>query len=265
MAIIVCVFKIKVKTPAVVYMLNLAAADVLFVSLLPFNIAYWFSGNNWNVRDGMCCFVTAAFYCNMYCSILLMTSISVDRVLGCGLHNEGSYLENKEESLAGLLLHLDNINSQLTTSSYIQTDYVQYIDTLNNTTCHDVLDVVDIKNFYMYYFATFSLVFFFLPLVITTICYIGIIRTLSTKDIENSCKKKRVVILAIVVFFAFLICFGPLFIIFVSLITLMTLCILPIFCVLVSVVSALVWILSSITTLLQSIGSVHTVCWAVKS
>ncbi|CAI9609427.1 unnamed protein product, partial [Staurois parvus] len=62
-------------------MLNLATADVLLVSVLPFYIVYRFLGSNWIFGEGMCRFVTAAFYCNMYCSVLLMTSISVDRFL----------------------------------------------------------------------------------------------------------------------------------------------------------------------------------------
>ncbi|XP_018412765.1 PREDICTED: proteinase-activated receptor 1-like [Nanorana parkeri] len=212
MAIIVCVFNIKIRTPAVVFMLNLAAADVLFVSVLPFNIAYRFSENNWNIGDGMCRFVTAAFYCNMYCSILLMTSISVDRFLAVVYTMKAlSWRTKKRAWLVCFCIWIISILSSLPLLISKQT---VYIDTLKITTCHDVLDVGDLQNFYMYYFSTFSLAFFFLPLIITTICYISIIKKLSTNDIENSCKKTRAVILAIVVCFAFLICFGPTNIIF---------------------------------------------------
>ncbi|CAI9614307.1 unnamed protein product, partial [Staurois parvus] len=62
-------------------MLNLAIADTLLVSVLPFYIVYRFLENDWIFGEGMCHFVTAAFCCNMYCSVLLMTSISVDRFL----------------------------------------------------------------------------------------------------------------------------------------------------------------------------------------
>ncbi|CAH2297234.1 ase-activated receptor 1 [Pelobates cultripes] len=82
MAIIIFLAKMKVRKPAVVYMLNLAVADVLFASTLPFKIVYHFNGNNWIFGSVMCRFVTATFYYNMYCSILLITAISVDRFLG---------------------------------------------------------------------------------------------------------------------------------------------------------------------------------------
>ncbi|XP_073464290.1 proteinase-activated receptor 1-like [Aquarana catesbeiana] len=212
MAIMVCVFKVKIKSPALVYMLNLAAADVLFVSVLPFNIAYRFFGNNWNIGDGMCRFVTAAFYCNMYCSILLMTGISVDRFVAVVYTMKALTWRTKKRAwLVCFFIWIISIASSLPLLISKQT---MYIDTLNITTCHDVLDVGEIWRFYMHYFTTFSLIFFFFPLIITTVCYIGIIRTLSTKDIENSCKKTRATILAIVVFFAFLICFGPTNVIF---------------------------------------------------
>ncbi|KAM5192994.1 proteinase-activated receptor 1-like [Mantella aurantiaca] len=212
MGIIICVFKVKLKTPAVVYMVNLASADVLFVSVLPFNIAYRFSGNNWNIGEGMCRFVTAAFYSNMYCSILLMTSISVDRFLAVVYTMKALTWRTKKR--AWLVCSFIWIISIASSIPLLISKQTVHIKPLNITTCHDVLNVMDLKNFYMYYFTTFSLVFFFLPLIITTICYICIIRKLSTKDIENSCKKSRAVILAIVVFFAFLICFGPTNVIF---------------------------------------------------
>ncbi|KAM5191798.1 proteinase-activated receptor 1-like [Mantella aurantiaca] len=212
MAIIICVFKIKLRTPAVVYMVNLASADVLFVSVLPFNIAYRFSGNNWNIGEGMCRFVTAAFYCNMYCSILLMTSISADRFLALVYTMKArSWRTKKRAWLVCSFIWIISIASSIPLLISKQTAHIETIDI---TTCHDVLKVMDQQNFYMYYFTAFSLVFFFLPLIITTICYISIIRKLSTKDIENSCKKTRAVILSIVVFFAFLICFGPTNVIF---------------------------------------------------
>ncbi|KAK2502155.1 hypothetical protein MC885_013664 [Smutsia gigantea] len=60
---------------------HLAVADVLFVSALPFKISYYFSGSDWKFGSEMCRFVTAAFCCTMYASIMFMTVISVGRFL----------------------------------------------------------------------------------------------------------------------------------------------------------------------------------------
>ncbi|XP_056396377.1 proteinase-activated receptor 1-like [Hyla sarda] len=206
-AIIIFLFKMKVKKPAVVYMLNLAAADVLFVSVLPFNIIYRFSGNDWLFGSGMCRFVTAAFYCNMYCSILLMTSISVDRFLAVvyPMHS----LSWRTMSRAWLVCSLIWIISIASVVPLFLSEQTQHIASLEITTCHDVLDLKDLKTFYLYYFSTFILLFFFFPLIITTISYVFIIRCLSSSGIENSCKKTRALVLAVIVLCVFIMCFGP--------------------------------------------------------
>ncbi|XP_075126237.1 proteinase-activated receptor 1-like [Leptodactylus fuscus] len=213
MAILMFLLKIKIKTLAVVYMLNLAIADVLFVAVLPFNIVYRFSGNNWKIGDGTCRFVTAAFYCNMYCSILLMTSISVDRYMAVvfPIHSR-SWRTKKRAWLVCVFIWLISIAS---TVPLLLTKQTMYIDSLDITTCHDVLQLKDQQNFYMYYFATIFTIFFLFPLIITICCYTKILRTLSkrNKDIENS-SKTRAIFLTIIVLSVFIICFGPTNIIF---------------------------------------------------
>ncbi|KAM9330976.1 proteinase-activated receptor 1-like [Gastrophryne carolinensis] len=212
MAIIMFAVKMKKQTPAIVYMLNLSAADLLFVSVLPFNIAYRFSGNNWYIGEGMCRLVTAAFYCNMYCSVLLLTSISVDRFLAVVFTMEA--LTWRTKGRAWLICFFIWIISLASTVPLLITKQTQYIQDLNITSCHDVLEIKEQKNFYLYYFTAFSLLFFFLPLFITTICNISIIRRLNTKAIEGSSKKTRAVCMTVLMFFSFLICFGPTNIIF---------------------------------------------------
>ncbi|XP_075038184.1 proteinase-activated receptor 1-like [Mixophyes fleayi] len=212
MAIIIFLFKMKVRKPAVVYMLNLAAADVLFVVLLPFNIAYRFSGNNWMFGPGMCQFVTAAFYCNMYCSILVMTSISADRFLAVVFPMQS--LSWRTMTRAWLVCVFIWIISIASTVPLLMSEQTYYIDSLDITTCHDVLDLKVLKTFYLYYFSTFILAFFFLPLIITTVSYTGIIHSLRSSSIQNSCKKTRALFLAIVVLCVFIMCFAPTNVIF---------------------------------------------------
>ncbi|XP_071972683.1 proteinase-activated receptor 1-like [Engystomops pustulosus] len=214
MAILMFILKIKIKTPAVVYMLNLAAADVLFVVVLPFNIVYRFSGNNWQIGEGMCRVVIGAFYCNMYCSILLMTSMSVDRYMAVVFPIHSRIWRTKKRAwLVCVFIWLISIAS---TIPLLLTKQTLYIEALDITTCHDVLELKDQQNFYMYYFTVFSSVFFFFPLIITIFCYFGIIKTLSNSsvDADNSSKKTRAIIMTIIVLCVFIVCFGPTNIIF---------------------------------------------------
>ncbi|KAM3936689.1 proteinase-activated receptor 1-like [Leptodactylus fuscus] len=214
MAILMFLLKIKVKTPAVVYMLNLAIADVLFVAMLPFNIVYRFSGNNWKIGEGMCRIVIAAFYCNMYCSILLMTSISVDRYMAVvfPIHSR-SWRTKKRAWLVCVFIWLISIAS---TVPLLLTKQTNNIVSLNITTCHDVLEKKAQQNFFMYYFTAFSSILFFFPLVITVFCYVKMIQSLSksSKNIEKCSKKTKAILLTIIVLTVFIICFGPTNIIF---------------------------------------------------
>ena len=79
MAIWVLVFRSKKIHPAAIYMANLALADLLFVIWIPLKIAYHFNGNNWTFGEGMCKVLVSFFYGNMYCSILFIACLSVQR------------------------------------------------------------------------------------------------------------------------------------------------------------------------------------------
>ncbi|KAG8429171.1 hypothetical protein GDO86_018134 [Hymenochirus boettgeri] len=214
LAIVIFLFKMKVRKPAVVYMLNLAVADVFFVSILPFKIAYHLSGNDWFFGPGMCRIVTAAFYCNMYCSVLLIASISADRFLAVVYPMQSlSWRTVRRACVTCAFIWVISLTSTLPLLLTEQTKKIPFLDI---TTCHDVLDLKDLQKFYIYYFSTFCLLFFFFPFIITTTCYIGIVRTLSSSSIENSCKKARALFLAVVVLCVFIFCFGPTNVIFLT-------------------------------------------------
>lgn len=63
------------------FYINLAIADFLFCATLPFKIAYHLNGHNWVFGEVLCRATTVIFYGNMYCSILILTSISISRYL----------------------------------------------------------------------------------------------------------------------------------------------------------------------------------------
>ncbi|XP_063809733.1 proteinase-activated receptor 1-like isoform X1 [Pseudophryne corroboree] len=212
LAIIMFLFKMKVRKPAVVYMLNLAAADVLFVTLLPFSIAYRFSGNKWMIGDGMCRFYITAFYCNMYCSILLMTSISVDRFLAVVYPMQS--LSWRTTGRAWLVCVCIWVLSIAGTVPLLIREQTQYIAALDTTICYDVQDIEDVQRFFVNYFLIFISAFFFLPLVITVVCYIGIIHNLSSPKLENSFKRSRALFMTVTVLLVFVLCFGPTNVIF---------------------------------------------------
>ncbi|XP_077334339.1 proteinase-activated receptor 1-like [Lithobates pipiens] len=205
MAIIVFLVKMRVKKPAVVYLLNLAAADVLFVSILPFHIVYRFSGNNWLLGEGMCRLVTAMFFSSMRVSILLMTSISVDRFLA--LVYPFRSLPWRTVRRSWLVCCYIWVISMVSTVPILMRQQTRPFPDLKITTCSDVQDAESVERFQVYYyFPVYIILLYLLPLIITTFCYIGIVRRLSMKGAQ---KRSRAVLLSVVVLCVFVLCFGP--------------------------------------------------------
>ncbi|XP_020506575.1 proteinase-activated receptor 1 [Labrus bergylta] len=198
---------IRPRKPSAIYMLNLACADLLFGLLLPFKIAYHYNGNNWIYGSFMCRVVTAAFYCNMYCSVLLMTCISVDRFLAVVYPmNSLTWRSPQTASVvcaAMWLLALGGVSPLLISGQ------TMFLSDLGITTCHDVQDVEILQSYYLYFFPIYSSIFFFVPLVFTVVCYVRIIQALLAANLENRSKKTRAVVMAVVVLMVFVICFTP--------------------------------------------------------
>ncbi|XP_032070004.1 proteinase-activated receptor 1-like [Thamnophis elegans] len=207
-AIFLFLLKMKVKKPAVVYMLNLAFADVLFACVLPFRIVYHFSGNDWPFGPAMCRFVTATFYCNMYCSILLMTVISIDRFLAVVYPMQSlSWRTLRRASVVCVAIWLVSIAAVV---PLFITEQTRNILPLNITTCHDVLNESDLQAYYRIFFTIFFSFFFFVPLIVCTVCYVCIIWCLSSSNIAiKSGKRGRALLLSVAVLSIFIICFGP--------------------------------------------------------
>uniref|UniRef100_A0A8D0B6Z3 Proteinase-activated receptor 1 n=1 Tax=Salvator merianae TaxID=96440 RepID=A0A8D0B6Z3_SALMN len=208
MAILLFVFRLKLKKPTTVYMLNLAAADILLASVFPFKISYHFLGNNWVFGSNMCRFVVTIFFSNMYCSVLLMTAISVDRFLAVVYPMQA--LAWRTVRCAAMVCGAVWMFALAGVTPLFITEQTQKISWLKITTCYDTLDVSMIMKTFRYYFSALSVFFFFLPLLITLTCYVCIIRKLSSSDIDaKPGKRKRAILLSVTVLCSFIVCFAP--------------------------------------------------------
>ncbi|XP_038590014.1 proteinase-activated receptor 1-like [Micropterus salmoides] len=209
-AVLAFALGIRPKKPAAIYMLNLACADLLFAMLLPFKIFYHFDGNNWIFGEHMCRVVTAAFYWNMYCSVLLIACISVDRLLAVVYPIDSLAWRRPRNSLiacgvAWILSFAGSVPLVLSKQTFP-------LKELNITTCHDVQssDVL-ISNFKIY-FITICCALFFLPLLITVVSYTRVIWSLSRvpHGVSGSSRRRtRAVVMALTVLVIFVLCFTP--------------------------------------------------------
>ncbi|KAK2818666.1 hypothetical protein Q5P01_024227 [Channa striata] len=198
------------KKPAVIYMLNLACADLLFAMLLPFRISYHFAGNNWIFGSVMCRIVTMAFYWNMYCSVLLVACISVDRLLAVVYPiNSLTWRRPWNARLACILMWIISLAGSV---PLVLSDQTYHLKQLDITTCHDVQS--SHKSFWQnkVYFIALCCVLFFLPLVITLVSYTWMIWSLSRVPQGvpgRSRRKTRAVVMALTVLAMFVLCFTP--------------------------------------------------------
>ncbi|XP_054613748.1 proteinase-activated receptor 1-like [Dunckerocampus dactyliophorus] len=202
--------RIRPKKPAAVYMLNLACADLIFASLLPFKVAYHFGGNNWMFGEVMCRVLTAAFYWNMYCSVLLIACISVDRLLAVVYPIDSLTWRRPRIAMAACVTMW--ILSLAASVPLVISEQTVHLKELNITTCHDVQSVDQLIGRYKAFFITLCCTLFVVPLLVTVVSYARVIWSLSAVPRgvpARSRRKSRAVVMALTVLVIFLLCFAP--------------------------------------------------------
>ncbi|MEQ2273306.1 hypothetical protein XENORESO_002385 [Xenotaenia resolanae] len=208
-AILVFTRGIHPKKPAAIYMLNLASADLLFALMLPLKIHYHFKGNNWIFGSFLCRAVTAGFYWNMYCSVLLIACISVDRFLAVVYPiNSLAWRRPKNSIIACVTMWILSFTASV---PLIVSNQTVYIMQLNITTCHDVQLLEEIFWMKKYFIGIFFSLFF-LPFIVTVGSYTKVIWTLSRvpRGLSGCSRKKtRALVMALTVLVIFVLCFMP--------------------------------------------------------
>ncbi|KAM5332011.1 proteinase-activated receptor 2 [Glossophaga mutica] len=208
MALWVFLFRTKKKHPAVVYMACLALADLLSIIWLPLKIAYHIHGNNWIYGESLCKVLIGFFYGNMYCSILFMTCLSVQRYWV--IVNPMVHTRKNANIAIGISLGIWLLILLVTIPLYV-VKQTSYIPALNITTCHDVLPKEVLVGDMFNYFLSLAIGVFLFPAILMASAYVLMIRTLQSSAIdENSGKKrKRAIKLIVTVLVMYLICFTP--------------------------------------------------------
>ncbi|XP_074019985.1 proteinase-activated receptor 4 [Numenius arquata] len=190
------------KLTSTIFLMNLAAADLLLVLVLPFKIFYYFLGNNWPFGEGMCRLTTAFFYGNMYCSVLLLTCISVDRYLAV-VHPFFSRSFRTPAFAAATCTAIWLCAAVLTLPLTLQQQsYPLY--RAGVTLCHDVLPRHEDDGYYFYYFVCLIACAFLAPLVVMLFSYCSVLRALlrSGKRYSYSMKLTALVLFTLVAFYS---------------------------------------------------------------
>ncbi|MEQ2218748.1 hypothetical protein XENOCAPTIV_007628 [Xenoophorus captivus] len=213
MAVWVFLFRTKKKHPSSIYMANLALADLLFVIWMPLKISYHINGNNWIYGEPLCKLFVSFFYGNMYCSVLFIACLSMQRYWVVA-HPMSIQKKNNKVAIGVCLAVWAFI--WITSIPLYLYDHTVKIEDMNITTCHDVnvIDVIDPQSSVkhaLFYFMFMSTVSFFVPCIVIVVAYILLLKTLGDNVVDSTAAKsrKKAIVLIFVVLVTFLICFIP--------------------------------------------------------
>ncbi|XP_055730030.1 proteinase-activated receptor 2-like [Salvelinus fontinalis] len=207
MAIWVFLFRTKKKHPATIYMANLALSDLLFVIWTPLKIAYHFNGNDWIYGERLCKVLVGFFYGNMYCSILFITCISVQRYWAI-VYPLSQDCRNNHVAI-GVSVAVWVVVWLLTTPLYLYDQTVK-VTNLNIITCHDVTRPSQ-NSMAAGFFLTMGTLGFVVPTVLCVVVNVLMLKSLRNSMTNASITKNRrkAVVLIITVLIIFLVCFTP--------------------------------------------------------
>ncbi|XP_034015507.1 B2 bradykinin receptor-like [Thalassophryne amazonica] len=204
--LVFCLHK-KPCTVAEIYLSNLAAADLVLTSCLPFWATYVANEFNWPFHPSLCQLVNLGIKMNVYCSIYFLVMVSIDRFVAL-VHtmSHGRMRRPKYAKLGCLLVWVFGLILSVPTLMFrvvkyipeyhITACYLEYPNTTVELVCDGIMIVVS----------------FVIPISIITYCTIKIIQALKDQAVErfnseNSERKATKLVLAVLL--AFLFCWLP--------------------------------------------------------
>ncbi|XP_034058759.1 P2Y purinoceptor 4 [Gymnodraco acuticeps] len=196
--------KMRPWNPSTVFMFHLALSDFLYVLSLPTLIYYYANRSHWPFGVAACKIVRFLFYANLYCSILLLTCISVHRYLGiCHPIKALTLVKSRHAHLVcGMVWAVVSVclvpNLIFVTTSRRD----------NDTLCHDTTSQGSFEK-YVDYSSVVMVLLFGIPFLVIMVCYCLMARALcrprqglssSQQGTATSQKSIRLIIVVLVVF-----------------------------------------------------------------
>lgn len=195
--------KIRKVSSAILYA-SLAISDLLLLFSLLFKAHYHLHGNHWVLGEAACRVITACFYGNLYCSAVTLACISMKRYMA--VVHPFTYKRLPKRMLAtwvslavwGVFL-VAIIPELLVQQSFI-------LKELNLTSCHDVLPLTESSHvLLLYYNLALTVLGLLVPLVVTVVCFVKIIRELNHSHFDWTLYIQA----SSLMFALFVVCFLP--------------------------------------------------------
>uniref|UniRef100_A0A3Q3AS48 Bradykinin receptor B2 n=2 Tax=Kryptolebias marmoratus TaxID=37003 RepID=A0A3Q3AS48_KRYMA len=199
-----CLHKKSCSTPEI-YLSNLAAADLLLVSFLPFHAVSLSNRHNWTFGQAMCKVSYMSIIMNSFCSIYFLVLVSIDRFLA--LVHPLSYKRIRRSIFAKLgCLLVWILGFLFTLPALIYRELLQH----NNRTLCSISNLSFTTK--MTVSSVNSVFGFIIPVFIISFCTIKIIKALKNRLVHGVNAKKtdqKATTLILAVLLAFLICWVP--------------------------------------------------------
>ncbi|XP_042275867.1 P2Y purinoceptor 4 isoform X1 [Thunnus maccoyii] len=202
--------KMRPWNPSTVYMFHLALSDFLYVLSLPTLIYYYANRSHWPFGVAACKIVRFLFYANLYCSILLLTCISVHRYLGiCHPIKALTLVKSRHAHLVCGLVW-----AMVTVCLVPNLIFVTTSRRDNDTLCHDTTSQ-DAFEEYVDYSSVVMVLLFGIPFLVIVVCYCLMARALCrnrrglSASKQGTASRRKSIKLIIVVLVVFAVSFVP--------------------------------------------------------
>ncbi|XP_073529166.1 cysteinyl leukotriene receptor 2-like [Phyllobates terribilis] len=188
----------KKKGISTICLLNLAAADLLFIFFLPLRITYYHKNGTWIFGDFMCRVTTFSFFVSMYSSIFFLACLSIFRFMSV-VHQRAIKIKTAIKVCAGVWIF-----TGLSTIPFL---FSGVIVRENVIRCFEPSLLSAWKRvMYMNYYAL--IVGFTLPFFAILVCNGLIIRHIVTMPMEKKTIQKQVTMIVLILLVC-CVCFLP--------------------------------------------------------
>ncbi|XP_076135769.1 melanin-concentrating hormone receptor 2 [Alosa pseudoharengus] len=167
--VLVTILRSPKKTVPDVYMCNLAGADLVHVTVMPFLIHQWARGGHWVFGNTLCTVISSLDNCNQVACAVIMTAMSLDRYLALVHPFRLTSLRTRSKTI-WINLCVWAVAGVLALPAWVHSEVLRFPDGLESCSMNLVS-----RRALLWYTIYQTLVSFFLPLPLILLCYILIL------------------------------------------------------------------------------------------
>uniref|UniRef100_A0A4W3J708 Si:dkey-165a24.9 n=1 Tax=Callorhinchus milii TaxID=7868 RepID=A0A4W3J708_CALMI len=190
----------KVNDKPYIYLLNLIAADLIHIVVLPFWIDYVINEHRWQFSNAACKLTGFTFYLNMYTSLFFLSCIALDRYFAIVYPLRFHWLHRKH-TMYVISACVWGLALVCNTPGFMYAD----VDKVSKL-CYESYPLNRIYAIYRLFFTSFS---FLPPCFIFIFTYVGIHRSLQQSTSLEKTELRRIQRLLFAVILLFVPIFGP--------------------------------------------------------